>query len=120
MGYSISADDAWLAIRGVRTLPIRMNQSAQNALEVCRFLAARPEVVRIYHPALPTDPGHALWQRDCTGSHGMLSVELKLNPTAARRFVDSLTLFGNRFSWGGLERLVQLIDTAALQTAEET
>src|SRR3546814_2783381 len=49
MGYSISADDAWLAIRGVRTLPIRMNQSAQNALEVCRFLAARPEVVRIYH-----------------------------------------------------------------------
>src|SRR3546814_3866231 len=69
MGYSISADDAWLAIRGVRTLPIRMNQSAQNALEVCRFLAARPEVVRIYHPALPTDPGHALWQRDRSEEH---------------------------------------------------
>ncbi|HEY9571505.1 MAG TPA: cystathionine beta-lyase [Pusillimonas sp.] len=115
MGYSISADDAWLAIRGVRTLPIRMNQSAQNALEVCRFLAARPEVVRIYHPALPTDPGHALWQRDCTGSNGMLSVELKLNPTAARRFVDSLTLFGIGFSWGGFESLVQLVDHAALQ-----
>ncbi|MGB3288788.1 MAG: cystathionine beta-lyase [Burkholderiaceae bacterium] len=115
MGYSISADDAWLAIRGARTLPIRMRQSAQNALEICEFLAGRPEVARIYHPALPSDPGHALWKRDCTGSNGMLSVELKLDPAAARRFVDSLSLFGIGFSWGGFESLVQLVDHAALQ-----
>lgn len=115
MGYSVSADDAWLAIRGARTLPIRMRQSAQNALEICDFFKSRPEVARIYHPALPTDPGHALWQRDCTGSNGMLAIELKLDNAAARRFVDALTLFGIGFSWGGFESLVQLVDHAALE-----
>lgn len=115
MGYSISADDAWLAIRGARTLPIRMRHTAEHALEVCRFLSGRAEVVRIFHPAWPDDPGHALWQRDCTGSNGMLSVELKLDKAAARRFVNSLSLFGIGFSWGGFESLVQLVDHAALQ-----
>lgn len=114
MGYSISADDAWLALRGVRTLPIRMRQHAEHALRVCEFLADRPEVVRIYHPALPTDPGHALWLRDCTGSNGMLSVELKLDDRAARRFVNALALFGIGYSWGGFESLVELVDHAAL------
>src|SRR5690606_19958217 len=108
MGYSVSADDAWLAIRGIRTLPLRMRQTAANAMEICRFLASRPETVRISHPAWPDDAGHALWQRDCTGSNGMLSVELSLDPQAARRFVDALALFGIGFSWGGFESLVQL------------
>ncbi|MCC2596293.1 aminotransferase class I/II-fold pyridoxal phosphate-dependent enzyme [Pusillimonas sp. MFBS29] len=116
MGYSISADDAWLAIRGVRTLPLRMRQTAEHAMEICRFLASRAEVARIYHPAWPDDPGHAIWQRDCTGSNGMLSVELKLDNAAARRFVDSLTLFGIGFSWGGFESLVQLVDHASLRS----
>lgn len=114
MGYSISADDAWLAIRGVRTLPIRMREHAQHALKVCEFLAARPEVARIYHPAWPDDPGHALWLRDCTGSNGMMSVELRLDNAAAKRFVNALTLFGIGFSWGGFESLVQLVDESAL------
>ncbi|HRL22323.1 MAG TPA: aminotransferase class I/II-fold pyridoxal phosphate-dependent enzyme [Alcaligenes sp.] len=116
LGFSISADDAWLALRGVRTLPIRMRESAANALKVCEFLAARPEVSRLYHPAWPQDPGHALWQRDCTGSNGMLSVQLRLNPVQARAFVDALTLFGIGFSWGGFESLVQLVDTSALKS----
>jgi cystathionine beta-lyase len=115
MGYSVSADDAWLALRGVRTLPLRMRQSADNALRICEFLAARPEVARIYHPAWPEDPGHALWQRDCTGSNGMLSVELRLSEAASRRFVEALTLFGIGFSWGGFESLVQLVDHNALK-----
>ncbi|HEY9280755.1 MAG TPA: cystathionine beta-lyase [Eoetvoesiella sp.] len=114
MGYSISADDAWLALRGVRTLPIRMRQHAENALEICHFLASRPEVARIYHPALPGDQGHELWQRDCHGSNGMLAVELKLYEAQARAFVDALTLFSIGFSWGGFESLVQLVDQAAL------
>jgi cystathionine beta-lyase len=114
MGYSVSADDAWLALRGVRTLPIRLRQSAANALEICEFLASRPEVARIYHPAWPQDDGHALWRRDCTGSNGMLSVELKMDDAAARRFVDALTLFGIGFSWGGFESLVQLVHHSAL------
>ncbi|MGE8619567.1 MAG: cystathionine beta-lyase [Achromobacter spanius] len=109
MGYSISADDAWLALRGVRTMPIRMAQHARNAMQVCEFFKNRPETVRLFHPAWPEDPGHALWQRDCTGSNGMLSVELRLSPAAAGAFVDALTLFGIGFSWGGYESLVQLV-----------
>jgi len=114
MGYSVSADDAWLALRGVRTLPIRMAQHARHALQVCEFLAGRPEVARIYHPAWPADPGHALWQRDCTGSNGMLAVELRLSPEASRRFVDALRLFGIGFSWGGFESLVQWVTRGEL------
>jgi len=114
MGYSVSADDAWLALRGLRTLPIRLERHAHNALQICQFLSERPETVRIYHPAWPQDPGHALWQRDATGSNGMLAVALRLNVSQARRFVDALGLFGIGFSWGGFESLVQLVDAPAL------
>ncbi|ROT44141.1 cystathionine beta-lyase [Pusillimonas sp. NJUB218] len=114
MGYSISADDAWLALRGVRTLPIRLRQHAQNALQVCQYLAGRDDVVNIFHPAWPGDPGHALWQRDCHGSNGMMAVELKLTPTQAETFVNALTLFGIGFSWGGYESLVQLVEPGAI------
>ena len=114
MGYSISADDAWLALRGVRTLPLRMAQHGRNALQVCEFLAGRAEVARIYHPAWPEDAGHALWQRDCTGSNGMLAIELRLSPEASRRFVDALQLFGIGFSWGGFESLVQWVTRGEL------
>ncbi|HUH88235.1 MAG TPA: cystathionine beta-lyase [Pusillimonas sp.] len=114
MGYVISADDAWLALRGVRTLPLRMRQHAANALEVCKYLAQRPETQRVFHPAYPDDPGHALWQRDCLGSNGMLSVELALNEAQARRFMDSLQLFSIGYSWGGFESLAQLVEPSAL------
>lgn len=114
MGYSISADDAWLALRGVRTMPIRMRQQSEHALQVCQALAARPDVVQIFHPAWPADRGHALWQRDSHGSNGMMAVELKLNPEQAVRFVDALQLFGIGFSWGGYESLVQLVEHSAL------
>lgn len=115
LGLSVSADDAWLALRGVRTLPIRMKECARNALAVCEFLASRPEVVRIYHPAWPEDPGHGLWKRDCTGSNGMLAVALKFDTAAARRFVNALGLFGIGYSWGGFESLVQLVEPAGLE-----
>ncbi|OXR48769.1 cystathionine beta-lyase [Pusillimonas sp. T2] len=114
MGYSISADDAWLALRGVRTLPIRLRQHAQNALQVCQYLAGRDDVVNIFHPAWSGDPGHALWQRDCHGSNGMMAVELKLTPAQAETFVNALTLFGIGFSWGGYESLVQLVEPGAI------
>ena len=114
MGYSVSADDAWLALRGVRTLPLRMRQHAANALQICHYLAARPETLRLFHPAFPDDPGHALWKRDCQGSNGMLAVELALDEARARRFVDSLRLFSIGYSWGGFESLVQLVEPSAL------
>lgn len=114
LGFSVSADDVWLALRGVRTLPLRMQQSAASALQVCEFLASWPEVSAIYHPAWPHDPQHALWQRDAFGSNGLLAFSLRVDMQAARRFVDALRLFGIGFSWGGFESLVQLVEPAAL------
>lgn len=110
MGYSVSADDVWLALRGVRTLPIRMRECAANALQLSEFLATLPQVKRIFHPALSSDPGHALWKRDALGSNGMLAFTLDVPAETARRFVDKLNLFGIGFSWGGFESLVQYVD----------
>ena len=114
MGNSLSADDAWLALRGVKTMAVRMPQHARNAIEVCKFFETRKEIARIFHPAWHKDPGHALWQRDCTGSNGMLSIELNCSPEASKKFVNALTLFGIGFSWGGFESLVQWVDPGAL------
>lgn len=109
LGYSISADDAWLAIRGVRTMPIRMKQQADNALKVCHFLAGLEATQAIYHPAYPGDKHHDLWQRDCQGSNGLLSVEFKGSREQTRAFVDALELFFIGYSWGGFESLVQWV-----------
>ena len=114
MGYAVSADDAWLALRGSRTLALRLTQHAKNAMAVCEFLESRPEVTRLFHPAHPSDPGHALWQRDCNGSNGMLAVHLNLAPAQGRALVDKLTLFSIGYSWGGFESLVQYVDVATL------
>ncbi|MGG4775592.1 cystathionine beta-lyase [Paenalcaligenes sp. Me52] len=110
LGYSVSADDVWLALRGVRTLSVRMRESASNGLKLAEFLSTLPEVERVFHPALPSDPGHALWKRDATGSNGMLAFSLNLQPEQARRFVNALTLFGIGYSWGGFESLVQYVE----------
>lgn len=95
-------------------MPLRLRQSAQSGLAVAQWLQNNADVARVFHPALPSDPGHALWQRDCTGSNGLLSVALHLTMSQARRFVNALTLFGIGFSWGGFESLVQLVDPASL------
>jgi|SRR5690625_47056 len=115
IGFSVSADDVWLALRGVRTMPLRMQQSAAAALSVCDALSHWPEVVQIYHPAWSADPGHALWQRDALGSNGMISFACSLTADQTRVFVDSLTCFGIGFSWGGFESLVQWVDTPSLE-----
>jgi len=114
MGNSLSADDAWLALRGVKTMAVRMPQHAINALKVCAFFDAQPYVAKIFNPAWHKDAGYALWQRDCTGANGMLSVELKCSPDAAKAYVDALTLFGIGYSWGGYESLVQWVDPGTL------
>ncbi|HLS21958.1 MAG TPA: PLP-dependent transferase, partial [Paenalcaligenes sp.] len=85
-----------------------------SALQLCEQLALWPEVQRIFHPAWPEDPGHALWQRDAQGSNGMLSIACDWTPAQTRAFVDGLQYFGIGFSWGGFESLVQWVDTPAL------
>lgn len=114
IGNAVSADDVWLALRGVRTMAVRMPHHAQSALTVCEFLSKQPQVTRIYHPAWPQDAGYALWQRDCSGSNGMLSVEFNSSAAALKPVVNALKLFGIGFSWGGYESLVQWVSPSAL------
>lgn len=111
LGFSVSADDAWLAIRGVRTIDVRMKRHAENALIFCGFLDKQPETLQIYHPAFAKDPNHALWKRDALGSNGMVSVALNLTKQQTQVLVDSLELFSIGFSWGGYESLVEMVDT---------
>lgn len=107
-GQTVGADDAFLVLRGLRSLPLRMAQHARNAMQVAEFLQRRAEVVRVLCPALPGDPSHAVWQRDCSGANGLLTIELASTFTAADTDVlmDSLQLFGIGASWGGFESLV--------------
>ena len=111
-------DDAALALRGLRTLHLRLRAQEQAGLEIARWLAARPEVSRVLHPALPDHPGHALWKRDFTGASGVFSIVLKpASKAAVSAFVDNLDLFGIGFSWGGYESLILPFDCAPYRTA---
>jgi len=106
IGWSVSPDDAYTMLRGLRTLTTRLPRHHENGLVVARWLQQRPEVARVLHPALPDDPGHALWRRDFTGACGLFGVVLKpARETAVHAFLDALQLFGLGFSWGGYESL---------------
>lgn len=107
-GQTVGADDAFLVLRGMRTLPLRMAQHARSALQVARYLQSRPEVARVLCPALPGDPSHDIWRRDFHGANGLLTIELSDSWTDAdaERVIDSLQLFGIGASWGGFESLV--------------
>ncbi len=115
LGQVVSPDDASLALRGLRTLGIRLERETASALEVSRWLAARSEVAAVLNPCLPGDPGHALWRRDFTGGCGLFSFILKADAAARARFVDALGLFGIGYSWGGFESLVVPVDPAPIR-----
>lgn len=107
LGLYASGDDCFLALRGLRTLPLRLARHQETGLKLARWLQARPEVARVLHPALESDPGHALWKRDFTGACGLFGVELKpVSRDALATFVDHLTYFGLGYSWGGFESLI--------------
>jgi cystathionine beta-lyase len=107
IGLCVSPDDAWLALRGLRTLPLRYSEQARSMMQVTEWLAGRPEVSRVLHPALPDDPGHALWARDFSGAASLFGVVMKGGDAkAAHAFLDSLSLFGLGYSWGGFESLI--------------
>lgn len=117
-GQTSGPDDVFLALRGFRTLSLRMKQHWSTGLRLAHMLAQHPLVERVMHPALPGDPGHALWQRDFEGASGLFAVCLEPLPRrAVETFFDSLQLFGIGLSWGGYESLVVPMDkpTRALQ-----
>ncbi len=108
LGQYASPDDCWLALRGLRTLDVRLQAQMRSGLEVATWLAARPEVAQVLHPALPGAPGHALWKRDFSGACSLFGVVFRSEYTALglEAMVDALTLFGIGASWGGYESLV--------------
>jgi cystathionine beta-lyase len=118
LGICAAPDDAYLALRGLRTLSVRLERHQRNALEVARWLQSRPEVARVLYPALPEDPGHAIWQRDFRGATGLFGVVLKPAPKAGvDALIDGLELFGLGASWGGFESLIQPTNPERLRTA---
>jgi cysteine-S-conjugate beta-lyase len=118
LGVCAGPDDVFLAIRGLRTLSVRLEQHQRSGLEMARWLAARPEVRRVLHPALESDPGHSIWKRDFTGASGLFSVVLQPAPQqAVDAMLDTLKLFGMGYSWGGFESLVISFDCAKYRTA---
>ena len=120
MGLCVGPDDMYLGLRGLRTMGVRLAQHYAAGLTIARWLEARPEVLRVLHPALASHPGHAIWQRDYTGASGLFSIVLKPVPQAAVfAFIDSLTLFGIGASWGGYESLVIPFDCTDVRTATQ-
>ncbi len=118
MGLCVGPDDMNLALRGLRTLAVRLRQHHQSGLAVARWLSERPEVLKVLHPALPGAPGHELWKRDFSGASGLFSVILKPVPElAVMALLNALTLFGIGASWGGYESLAIPFDIASYRTA---
>ncbi|GLK42105.1 cystathionine beta-lyase [Novosphingobium resinovorum] len=114
LGNVVSPDDAALALRGLRTLHLRLAHETQSALEIATWLSKRPEVAQVLCPMLPGAPGHDLWKRDFTGGCGLFSFTFRGGDAAARnRFIDALTLFGIGYSWGGFESLAIPIEPSA-------
>ncbi|ADO48285.1 cystathionine beta-lyase [[Enterobacter] lignolyticus] len=108
MGQVSSPDDVSLVLRGMRTLATRLAAHGQSAMTVARWLQERKEVKKVYFPGLEEHPRHDLFKRDCKGTNGLLTIELKSHYTLedAETFIDALELFGIGASWGGFESLV--------------
>jgi len=108
MGQMVDADSAYTTARGLRTLGIRLKQHEENSIKVAQWLAQQPEVNAVYHPALPSCPGHVFFQRDFLGASGLFSFELKqkLTQQQLETFMDHFELFTMAYSWGGFESLI--------------
>ena len=106
-GDTASPDDCFLALRGMRSLSVRLRRQSESAMRIARWLDARPEVKRVLYPALESDPGHALWKRDFEGASSLFGLALRTTDEAAiARMVNGLELFRIGSSWGGYESLV--------------
>jgi cystathionine beta-lyase len=120
LGINPGPEDVYLALRGLRTMGVRLERHMASGLRVAKWLQARPEVLRVLHPALESDPGHAIWKRDFGGASGLFAVILK--PEHEKKFgafFDALSLFGMGYSWGGFESLAIPFDCKGYRTATE-
>lgn len=120
LGQTVSAEDAFLVLRGIRTLELRMQRHASSALHIAQWLTSVPAVRRVFHPALEGDSSHDLWKRDASGSNGLLTIEFdpSLSTQKIEHAIDSLQLFGIGSSWGGYESLVLPVDPGRTRLRE--
>jgi cystathionine beta-lyase len=118
LGCAAAPDDVYLGLRGLRTLAVRLDRHQANALRLLEWLGQRPEVDRLLYPALPADPGHAIWRRDFSGASGLFGLTLKpCKREAVLALIDGLELYGIGASWGGYESLILLTDPGAMRSA---
>lgn len=118
LGVIIAPEDAFLTLRGIRTMHLRLAAQQSAGIEMAKWFQTRPEVAGVMHPALPDDPGHVIWKRDFTGASSLFAVELKPVPQrAVAAMLDGLQLFGMGASWGGFESLALPFDCASYRTA---
>lgn len=120
LGYSASPDDCWLALRGLRTLGVRLRAHAERAITVATYLQGRSEIDQVLYPALGGVPGHAIWKRDFTGATGLFSFVFKrdVSEKSAIAMVDALRLFSIGASWGGYESLALLLRPGTIRTLD--
>jgi cysteine-S-conjugate beta-lyase len=119
MGHAVSADDCYQALRGLRTMHARLREHQETALALAHWLAGRPEVEQVLHPALPGTPGHQFWKRDLGGSSGLFGVVLKpFAPERLDAMLNGMELFGMGYSWGGYESLMVPCNLAHNRTAK--
>jgi cysteine-S-conjugate beta-lyase len=118
LGINPGPEDVFLMLRGLRTLAVRLERHMESGLKVARWLAGRPEVLRVLHPALESHPQYAIWKRDFQGASGLFSVILNPRPqSAVNAFIEELELFGIGASWGGFESLIIPFDCTKVRTA---
>ena len=118
LGQTAGPDDVYFAQRGLRTLAVRLRQHWENGVALAEWLLRQPEVERVLHPALPGDPGHALWKRDFLGASGLFGVVLKpVSRPAFAALIDGLQLYGLGASWGGFESLIAPFDPREVRSA---
>jgi cysteine-S-conjugate beta-lyase len=118
LGVQPGAEEVYLALRGFRTMELRLREAERQGLALAHWLKGRPEVLRVLHPAMDDYPGRAIWKRDFSGSSGLFSIVLKPVPDqAVAALLDGLQLFGMGYSWGGFESLVIPFDCTKYRTA---
>ena len=118
LGIPAGPEDVFLALRGLRTMDLRLREAERQGLALATWLRERPEVLRVIHPALPDHPDHGLWKRDFSGSSGLFSIVLKpVSEAAVAAMLDGLELFGLGYSWAGFESLVVPVDCKPRRTA---
>ena len=117
-GQCVGPDDIFLALRGLRTLPLRLKQSQKNSIKLANFLSKQEEIKKVYHPALKEHPDHQIWKRDFCGASGIFGIEFKdfVTSKMAEFFADNCLLFGKGSSWGGYESLMTMTDIKSNRT----